>query len=60
VSSRKIKAISEHRTKDEANSALEDYRQTLIREGMQARFSLKVESTGDMFIPWAVFLYTAK
>lgn len=55
--SRKIKALSDHRTEADAEASLEKLRLKLVREGKGAEYFLKVEPTKDPWIPWAVYLY---
>lgn len=57
ASSRKVKALSEHRTRDEAIAAWQKAAETIARNGKAGQFSVKMEPTGDQYIPWAVYLY---
>jgi hypothetical protein len=54
---KKVKALSDHRTESDAVAALCRAAETIVKNGKADRFSVKVEPTGDEFIPWAVFLY---
>lgn len=54
---RKIKALSEHRTEADALMALIEASKIIVADNKQQQFSLKIEKTGDEFIPWAVYLY---
>lgn len=54
---RRLRKISEHRTEKEAIEGLIEASRVIVREGKTDAFLLKIESTGDQFIPWAVYLH---